>query len=426
MIIKANRRGGFSAFSDYLNGEAENRDENEECNFIATGNSLGIDNVNQWCIFANDRAELKRSMGGAGRPLRKPIEHIIMRTRQGDIMTPAMAKAKVPELLEALGYQNCPWVLVQHIKDGEPHYHIGVCRIDANGKIPNPDSYQICREQADKFALAFGFKPAHAQKNASKYAKKTAKLAGLWSDTETMRPGERLDHFINNGFVPARGNRGQLLFVDKDGKPHSPQRIPAAREKGLKQKDMPGYFGLTADMVRNLPDCKAVSAAIYKSGWKPTRHRIARRVFNEHAEARYTQYHGTSIGRDFALPHLSARHGVPLQAHDKYVHENSHGTGFRGNAGLQSVRGSFSASSSIDPTASGRAQAAADAVSARFAGAIESIEKDPSLTPEQRAGAIAALRLRQSAEAGAASKKIIEEAGQNAGVRRRALRALNL
>jgi len=420
MIVKPKRRDGFSAFSDYLNGEAKNSEENEECNFIAAGNSLGIDNVNSWCIHANKLADTKR---GGKRPLKKPIEHIIWRTQTGDILKPEMVLARVPVLLEKLGYQDCPWLLVQHIKGGAPHYHLAVCRIDNQGKVPNPKSYDLCREQADLFAKELGFKPAYAQKTAEKYAKKVAKLSGLWSDTEAMRPEQRLQHFINNGFVPARGNRGQLLFVDKDGKPHSPQRIPAAREQGLKQKNMPAYFGLDAGMVRALPDCKAVSAAIYKSGWKPTRHHIARRVSNEHAQARYTKYHGNSIGRHFALPQLSPRHGVRLPAHNKPLPSVAHGTGFRANPGMQQARGG--SASSIDPTAYGRAQAAADAVSARFAAAIEAIEKDPTLTPGQRSAAIAALRLRQKQEAGAARRKIIEEEKQNAKARRRNYGAQN-
>ena len=419
MIIKPSRRDGFSAFSDYLNGKAENSEENEECKFIATGNSLGIASVNSWCIHANKLADTKRS---GKRPMKKPIEHIIIRTRKGDILTPAMAKAKVPELLEALGYQNCPWVLVQHIKGGEPHYHLGVCRIDDNGKVQHPKSYNICREQADKFAKELGFRPAYEKKTAEKYAKKTAKLAGLWSDTKAMKPRERLKHFIKNGFIPARGNRGQLLFVDRDGKPHSPQRIPEAKEKGLRQKDMPGYFGLTADMVRTLPDCQAVAATLQRKSWKPTLQRVVRRIANEYAFTRYSRYHGNSIGRGFALPHLSSRHGVRLQAPDKYVPAPSHGGGFRGNAGMQSARGTRSAS--IDPTAFGRAQAAADAVSARFASAIDAIAQDPSLTPDQRAAAISALRQRQTLEASAARNKILDEAKQSAKARRRDYAAL--
>jgi hypothetical protein len=73
---------------------------------------------------------------------------------------------------------------------------------------------------------------------------------------------------------------------------------------------------------------------------------------------------------------------------------------------------------SIDPTAAGRAAAASAAVSARYEGLIEEISRNPGLTPEQRAAAIRGLRQQQSAEAGAAHKRIMDEARAAARVRR--------
>ena len=421
MIIKPRRRGGFQKFSDYLNGEGDNLNENEECNFVATGNSLGIDSVNSWCIFANHKAELKR--GGQHR-FKKPIEHISIRTRQGDILKPEMIKARVPELIEALGYQNCPWLLVQHVKNGEPHYHLAICRIDDEQKIPNPKSYIICQELADRFARELGFKPAYESKNADVYFKKAAKLAGLWEDALSMKPEDRLQHFIKNGFLPAKGNRGQLVFVDKDAKPHTPQRIGAARDMGLKQKDMPGYFGLSVSEVRALPHCKKITAAITRKGWNFSLKRITKGFIHGFAKTkRYIRYHGNNFGKDFApMSHMPTRHGVRLQIRkpDQFLPPRTHGIGFQRDQGLQPIR----RTAGIDPIVHGRAQAAYDGVFAEFAAKIDAVKKDKSLTPDQRTAAIMSLRLRQMIAANAARKKIIEEGKQNAKTYRRYLKGL--
>ena len=79
MIIKTTRRGGFKDFSDYLAGIGSNANENEEVNFVASDNTSGVRNINDWCIFANNIVEPRRR-------LKKPIEHISIRTRQGDIL----------------------------------------------------------------------------------------------------------------------------------------------------------------------------------------------------------------------------------------------------------------------------------------------------------------------------------------------------
>src|ERR1019366_8474017 len=136
-------------------GEGGNQHENEAVNLIS--DSLGIGSINGFCIFANRIAEPRRH---GKYPLRNPIEHISIRTRKGDILTPKMMQSKIPELLKKLGYAICAWILVQHIKGGEPHYHLGILRIDDKGRIPNPKSKGVCFDLAQKFARELGFKPA--------------------------------------------------------------------------------------------------------------------------------------------------------------------------------------------------------------------------------------------------------------------------
>ena len=257
MIIKPKRRGGFKQFSDYLQGKAGNENDNEAVYLVS--NSLGVTSINDFCILASKIAAPKLE---GKYPLKNPIEHVILRTRKGNILTPEAVKDKVPELLKKLGYQDCPWVLVQHIKDGHPHYHLGILRITSAGTVPNPKSKEICFDLAQKFALELGFKPSFDQANADRHTQQKAHLSRLWTESEGLSPRARLEKFQQGGFTPARGDRGQLIFVDRHGKPHSLHRIPALKEKGLKQADFPAAFGFDDKKMATLPTLKAAQRNI--------------------------------------------------------------------------------------------------------------------------------------------------------------------
>ena len=258
MIIKPTRRGGFKAFSDYLAGQGDNQYENEAVNLIS--DSLGTGSINDWCIFANITAAPRRD---GKYPLRNPIEHISIRTRKGDILTPKMIQNKIPELLKKLGYENCPWLLVQHIKGGEPHYHLGILRIDDKGRVPNPKSQAVCFALAQKFALDLGFKPAFDGAKGSRYAQEKDHLARLWAATAKLSPAERLKKFMQAGFTPARHDRrDEVVFIDRHGKPHSLHRIPALKAMGLKQADITAAFGFNKAKLAALPSVKEALATL--------------------------------------------------------------------------------------------------------------------------------------------------------------------
>lgn len=72
----------------------------------------------------------------------------------------------------------------------------------------------------------------------------------------------------------------------------------------------------------------------------------------------------------------------------------------------------------IDPMEAGRASSAAAAIHARYEGLINAIMGDRGMTEAQRASAILSLRIRQAAEAAAASQRIIENAKGAAKLRR--------
>lgn len=72
-----------------------------------------------------------------------------------------------------------------------------------------------------------------------------------------------------------------------------------------------------------------------------------------------------------------------------------------------------------DPTAAARASAAFDTAWSKVQVMIDAVMKDPTLTPDQRASAIYALRQRQSAEAASARQKVMDEETAGARLRRK-------
>jgi hypothetical protein len=298
MIIKPSRRGGFKAFSDYLAGEGGNANENEAVNLIS--DSLGIGSINGFCIFANRIAEPRRH---GKHPLRNPIEHISIRTRKGDILTPKMMQSKIPELLKRLGYENCPWLLVQHIKGGEPHYHLGIVRIDEKGGVPNPKSKNICFELAQKFARELGFKPAFDGAKGSRYAQEQEHMARLWAATAKLSPADRLKKFRQAGFTPAKHDRrDEVVFIDTHGKPHSLHRIPALKAMGLKQSDITAAFGFNKAKLAALPTVKQALATLRRNA------HVGRNISPTRALRTFSRVYGLHQN---ALQHVRTRRAAP-------------------------------------------------------------------------------------------------------------------
>lgn len=76
----------------------------------------------------------------------------------------------------------------------------------------------------------------------------------------------------------------------------------------------------------------------------------------------------------------------------------------------------------MDQSVFGRAQAAFDAEFAKWQAQIDAVMADQSLSPDQRASALQALRTRQGIEANGARKRIIEEEQQRVRAAKRAAR----
>jgi hypothetical protein len=78
----------------------------------------------------------------------------------------------------------------------------------------------------------------------------------------------------------------------------------------------------------------------------------------------------------------------------------------------------------LDEAAIGRAEAAFAHEFAKWQGAIDAALADPSLSPDRRAAAVRALRIRQQAEANGVRKQVLDEEVQKAQAAQRARRSL--
>jgi hypothetical protein len=271
MIIKSIRRGGFKEMGEYLLGTGSNADENEACTLIASSGFDGFGNVVD--IMRDMYFRVADRLKGKFR-VKKPFEHIILRTHADDPLSPEQAKESLKILLEKAGYASCPWVMTQHIKDGHAHYHVALLRVDDTGQLINPKMQDICRPIALELAKKFGLK---VYPKMARYEESKAQLTKLWTDTATLKQGARLKAFIKAGFIPARGNGNQLVFVDRHGKPHSPHHIGAVKVAKMKREDVKYALGFDGEKIKLIPTFKAVSKAIYRKGVKPTFKRITRR-----------------------------------------------------------------------------------------------------------------------------------------------------
>lgn len=78
----------------------------------------------------------------------------------------------------------------------------------------------------------------------------------------------------------------------------------------------------------------------------------------------------------------------------------------------------------LDDAAHGRAEAAFNHEFGKWQSVIDSIRADRSLSPDRRAAAIFALRIRQKAEANGARRQVLQDEIQKAQAARRAFRRL--
>ncbi|WP_293235544.1 relaxase/mobilization nuclease domain-containing protein [Paludibacterium sp.] len=356
----------------YLLGAGEYREENEFTEFLYSENCQGRRDMR--AIMAHMFEIAYPKMTQKIRPLQKPIEHFSIRTREGDKLTPEQALETARRVIQEAGYETCPWVMAAHIKDGHKHYHVAVCRVDYNGQLFDPLMRPICKRIADEQAARYGFNPADGgTKNNKRFTASHKRVFDLWRACELMTPEQRLKTFIENRYLPARGDRGQLVFVDMNGKAIALWRNPKLKAEGYSAGVFPALFGFTPEKLAALPTVKEVQ----EQQLIITKQKRKAGAYDFYTRSRHRN--GGNLRHD-PLRKLRPWLGAKVKRQDIHSLSGRRWGSLARDGLLQHVRNKANLG-----------QTAYDAAMLGLAEQIEAIEKDSSLSPMEKRLRVASL-----------------------------------
>ncbi len=258
MIIKPVRRGGFTAMGKYILDLGVND----------SSDVLGIYNLplakNVWDAMGQMRLMMGEKLQGPHK-VNDPFEHIVFRPRQGEILTHEQYTKMKTETIKHLGYENCPRVEWEDVLHGEPHQHIVILRMDANGNLIQPyKRIKTCIEVARAFEERYALKPALKGSPKASFYDTKKQIAKLWQQTEGKCGVETKSFFMQNGFILAKGDRGQFILISKKGVPYNPARILELKQQGLNEAGVRARFEDVE--INDLPSVKEIQTTF---GAKP-------------------------------------------------------------------------------------------------------------------------------------------------------------
>jgi cell envelope opacity-associated protein A len=164
-------------------------------------------------------------------------------------LTPAQWERCVDVLEHKLGLEGQPRAVVRHVKEGREHTHVVWQRTDADTLTLRSDSQNFAKHKAasrqmerelghrqtpelrnpDRLAPA---EERQAVKTGLKPKEIKAALVAAWESTQT---GEAFKTAIEaQGFVLARGDRRDFIFIDSAGGTHS--RVPGAKAADIRAR----------------------------------------------------------------------------------------------------------------------------------------------------------------------------------------------
>lgn len=270
MVIKGNARGGAGGGAAKLAAHLARTDTNEVMQLIETRGVMADD-------LHGALAEMEAVASGTR--TKRPFYHASINTRADEVLTPEQRDQTIDRLEDALGLTGQPRVVVAHTKEGRAHHHVVWSRIDLDTMKAIPDSFnyrkheQVSRDLEREFGHARvqgahverdgkprpERTPSHAEMQQAERAAMTpaerkAAVTELWQTTDS---GQAFAAAIaDQGWILARGDKRDFVFVDQLGAVHS---LGSKSIEGAKAKDVRARF---ADIDRDsLPDVEAAKAA---------------------------------------------------------------------------------------------------------------------------------------------------------------------
>lgn len=198
---------------------------------------------------ANDLDGALREMEAvaAGTRCKYPLYHANIDPPPGATLTPEQWRRSVDLLGERLGLGDQPRAVVRHIKHGREHVHVVWSRIDADHMraISDSHNYKIHEQVARQLEREFGLervegvhtgdrdqgRPVAEITQAEQQQAERLGLSVATVKTEVQaawRASRSGEAFASNlaiyGHILARGDRRDLVIVDRAGGEHSPRR----------------------------------------------------------------------------------------------------------------------------------------------------------------------------------------------------------
>jgi Ni,Fe-hydrogenase III component G len=455
MIIKGGAAGNVGFWSRHLMRD----DTNEEVRLIdITG------------LMATNLAAALREMQAIARQSRSRgnfMYQASINPRAGEALTRAQMMEAVERLERNLRLTGHQRVIVEHVKQGRRHWHAIWNRVDAETlKVTDiTGNYAIHARTARELEQAFGLRPTpspdgkrrsreklwerHAEKESGITREKiTADLTRCWQATKTGR--QFRDAIQRAGYLLARGDRRDFCVVDQSGRVHSlarrldgvsteeirarladidPATLPSVAEARVQQRAAnPDWRGKSSR--KSAIGQAAIKAAKWENFGRHRRGTAGRRKADTSPNASGGFRAAMALTKPRGKAILPRGRSVPHSA-KKLVREATRAVTQRQPARVRLPVITQSALADtgpvrsagltqMDASALARAGAAYDSVMAIWQARIDAAATDPSLSPEQRAAAMVALRSRQHLEATAARQRIIEEEKQRVRAARRA------
>ena len=461
MIIKGGAAGNIAFWGHHLMRD----DTNETARLVEVSG-----------LIADNLPAALREMQAIGRQSRSRGNFLY----QANINPPADAdltdeqwRQAVERLERNLKLEGHQRAIVEHIKHGRRHYHVVWNRVDIDTLkvVDIKGNYAVHVQTARELEQMFGLVPTPSPRPDRKSradelwerrveeesgitrAQVSADLTRIWSETSTGRGFKAAVE--RAGYILARGDRRDFCVVDRAGKPHSLARRlqgVSVGEVRSRMADIDRYALPSVAEARARQRAKS-GAALPSSGGVPRPQKVDRQMLasakrevlrhNRSQRAHARRQSARNSTSAFRAARAMTRPPLNFAKVQRQIMRRAPTAVFR-KAGVTATRPTrvtraaiVSAASStattgpvrpswaahIDKSVFGRAQAAFDAEFAKWQMQIDAVSADQSLSPDQRASALLALRTRQGLEANGARKRIIEEEKQRARAAKRAARA---
>jgi hypothetical protein len=248
MVIEGAARGRPAALAAHL----LRTDHNEQVNILDI-----------WGTGAPDleSALLEMHAIGAGARSKRTLYHANIDPRKDEPLSPLQKRRAVAQLAKGLGFEDQPFAVVEHVKNGRQHLHVVWSRIDLETMTAIPDShnYRKHEEVARDLEREFGHREiprVHIRDKANeprpgpapKFAEyqQTARsgmtpqeakkiVTECWRVTAT---GFDFRHRLEaEGFTLARGDRRDFILVDRGGEIHGlTRRVESVKAAEVRER----------------------------------------------------------------------------------------------------------------------------------------------------------------------------------------------